>query len=204
MSDRGDDEQKVGAIDAIGRNERAEGPAAPRRAPAVLAAAILTVVAAPGLAPSMAAEPELRMAVFPFELDDRSAGGGVIAPDAVDAENLAASTEEARRLLAASGRYALIDIGAAAGEVAAKGGIRHCSGCEAAIAAERGADRTLAGIVTRVGRTEYTLQIVVRDARSGAIVENAFSGLRMGANYAWPRGARSLVKNKILAGEGTR
>ncbi len=36
------------------------------------------------------------------------------------------------------------------------------------------------------------------DAHSGAVVSNAFTGLRMGANYAWPRGVTWLMQNKIL------
>jgi hypothetical protein len=54
------------------------------------------------------------------------------------------------------------------------------------------------GLFARVSRTEYTLQIVLRDTHTGAILTNAFSGLRMGANYAWPRAVASLIDDKIL------
>jgi hypothetical protein len=57
----------------------------------------------------------------------------------------------------------------------------------------------MAGVVTRVSRTEYSLLILVRDAETGAIVSRSFSGLRMGANYSWPRSVKSLMKNGILA-----
>ena len=57
----------------------------------------------------------------------------------------------------------------------------------------------MVGVLTRVNRTEFTLQILVRDARSGAVVSNNFTGLRMGANYAWPRGVKWLMENRILA-----
>lgn len=153
----------------------------------------------PAAGPSAAAEPGLvKIAVFDFELDDRSAGGGIVAMDAADAKHLRLSTEEARRLLAASGRYSVVDTGSAAGKVDAAGGIRHCSGCEASLAGALGAEQSLAGILTRITRTEYTLQIVVRDARTGAVLANAFTGLRMGANYSWPRGTRWLVTNRVL------
>jgi hypothetical protein len=56
----------------------------------------------------------------------------------------------------------------------------------------------MAGIITRITRTEYTLQIAVRNTGTGAIVSNAFTGLRMGANYSWPRGVKWLVNNRIL------
>ena len=157
-------------------------------------AAALTISAAP----ARADEP-VKIVVFGFELDDQSAA--VTGQDAVDGENLRASTEEARRMLAASGRYSLIDPASRASELTASGGVRHCDGCEARFARALDADQSMAGIVTRVSRTEYTLQIVVRDAATGAILSNTFTGLRMGANYAWPRGVRWLMDNRILAAQ---
>ncbi|HMA13621.1 MAG: DUF3280 domain-containing protein [Bacteroidota bacterium] len=146
---------------------------------------------------AQAAEP-IRIAVFEFELDDRSAGGSVVAPDAADAEHLKLSTEEARRLLTESGRYEIVDTGGAAEALRAAGGVRHCKGCEGALAGQLGAEQSLAGLLTRITRTEYTLQIVVRDTATGAVLSNGFTGLRMGANYAWPRGTRWLVNKSVL------
>jgi hypothetical protein len=165
------------------------------RALAASLAAALTVFATQ----PKAAEPgPVKIAVFPFELDDISAGGGIIAPDAIDAENLKVSTEEARRMLAASGRYSIVDTSKAANEVIAAGGIESCNGCEAALAKELGADQSLAGIFTRVTRTEYMLQILIRDTETGKVVSDFRTGLRMGANYSWPRGVKWLMDKRIL------
>jgi hypothetical protein len=165
-------------------------------------AAALAVYAAPA---SMAAEPApLKIAVFDFELEDGSAGGGVIAVDETDTENLRLAAEEARDLLEASGRYKIVDIGAAADEVVSAGGIRRCNGCEGPLARQLGADRSMAGIVKRITRTEYTLQIFVRDTRTGEVLSNAFTGLRMGANYSWPRGVKWLMTNRILSQTGAQ
>jgi Protein of unknown function (DUF2380) len=147
-----------------------------------------------------AAEPgPVKIAVFDFELNDASAGGGIIGPDAIDTENLRKSTEEARRMLSASGRYSMVDTGGVAGEVISAGGIQHCNGCDGPLARKLGADQSMVGVITRVNRTEYTLQILVRDAKTGAVVSNNFTGLRMGANYAWPRGVKWLMDNRILS-----
>ena len=139
-----------------------------------------------------------RIAVFDFELIDNSAGGGIIAQDAIDTENLKLSTEKARRMLVASGRYSIVDTSSTASKVTSAGGIRNCNGCEGLLAKKLGADRSLIGLITRINRTEYTLQILVRDTQTGAVVSNVFTGLRMGANYAWPRGVKWLMKNKVL------
>jgi hypothetical protein len=188
-------------LEARGRNEILCLPVSVHRAIAASLAAVLAVF---GFQPAKATEPGVvKIAVFDFELDDRSAGRGVIRQDATDAENLKLSTEEARRMLSASGRYSIVDASKAAGDMIAAGGIQHCNGCEGPLAKTLGADQAMVGIFTRVNRTEYTLQILVRDTRTGAVVSNAFTGLRMGANYAWPRGARWLMTNKILTPQRT-
>lgn len=167
--------------------------------PSVLAATALVALLALATHPSGGfAADSVRIAVFDLELDDRSAGGGVIGPDARDAEYLRQTTEDARRMLAASDRYTVVATGSVAGEIAAAGGIRHCNGCDGPLALTLGADQTMIGVVTRVSRTEYTLQLVIRDARTGATVSDNFSGLRMGANYSWPRGVKWLMINRIL------
>ena len=164
-----------------------------------MATCIAAVAAAAVHQASRAAEPDhVKIAVFDFELDDRSAAGGMIGPDAIDAENLKKATEEARKRLAASGRYTVVETGPVAGQPISAGGIQGCNGCEAAFARKLGADQSIYGVFARVSRTEYTLQIIVRDAQTGAVLSNAFSGLRMGANYAWPRAVISMLDNKIL------
>jgi len=151
-----------------------------------------------GLAVAGGAEAPTKLAVFPFELEDSSAAAGYVAPDEIDREQLRLSTEEARRLIAESGRYQLIDVGAVNNEAAKAGKLRDCDGCEAKLAAGLNADQSMIGIVTRVSRTEYAVTYKIRDARSGAIVAVEQTDLRMGANVAWSRGARWLIENRLL------
>ena len=168
----------------------------------IIAASLVIAAFVSLIQPAKTAEPDpVQIAVFDFELVDRSAGGGIIGQDETDSEYLRKSTEEARRMLSASGRYATLDTSSVAGDLTSAGGIQHCDGCEGALAKTLGADRSLAGIVTRINRTEYTVQILVRDAQSGEVLSNMFTGLRMGANYAWPRGVKWLMKNKFLSAQ---
>jgi Protein of unknown function (DUF2380) len=164
-----------------------------------LAAGLAAALVALASQPSAAADPgAVKIAVFDFELDDRSAAQGLVSQNAVDMENLRASTEEARRMLSASGRYSIVDASGSADEVAAAGGIQYCNGCEVALARDLGADQAMVGVIKRVSQTEYTLQILVRDSQTGAVVSNDFTGLRMGANYSWPRGVTWLMNKRIL------
>ena len=60
-------------------------------------------------------------------------------------------------------------------------------------------DESLIGVVTKISMTEYVVQLQVRDAQTGEVVSKFSTGLRMGANYSWSRGVRSLMKNEMLA-----
>jgi hypothetical protein len=162
-------------------------------APAIVLAALRAVGAAEAAAP-----PPIKIAVFPFELEDFSAGAAYVPADDIDREQLRLSTEEARRLIAASGRYQLVDVSAVNDPAAKAGKLRDCDGCEARIAAGLDADQSMIGIVTRITRTEYAVTFKLRDARSGAIVAVEQTDLRMGANVAWSRGARWLIENRLL------
>jgi len=61
--------------------------------------------------------------------------------------------------------------------------------------------KSLIGVVRRVSRTEYTLGFQVRDARTGAVLSRGDSGLRMGADYSWKRGAVRLVSDKLIGSQ---
>ena len=163
---------------------------------------MVPVMALAGFAVAAAAEPAaprpIKLAVFPFELEDFSAAAASTPPDDVDREQLRLSTEEARRLIAESGRYQLVDVGPASGETAKAGRLYDCDGCEAKIAAGLNADRSMIGIVTRISRTDYAVTYKIRDARSGALVDVEQTDLRAGANSAWSRGARWLIQRRLL------
>ena len=140
----------------------------------------------------------IKLAVFPFELEDFSAAAAYIPPDDIDREQLRLSTEEARRLIAQSGRYQLVDVGAVSDEAAKAGKLHDCDGCEAKIAAGLNADQSMIGIVTRISRTDYAVTYKIRDAKSGALVDVEQTDLRAGANSAWSRGARWLIQRRLL------
>jgi hypothetical protein len=162
-------------------------------APAMVLAGFAVAKAAEPVAP-----PPIKLAVFPFELEDFSAAAAHIPPDDIDREQLRLSTEEARRLIAGSGRYQLVDVGAAKDEAASAGKLHDCGGCEAKIAAGLDADQSMIGIVTRISRTDYAVTYKIRNAKSGALVDVEQTDLRAGANSAWSRGARWLIQRRLL------
>jgi Protein of unknown function (DUF2380) len=145
------------------------------------------------------AEPSpIKIAVFDFELEDFSAGAGVAGNASADVEQLSRVTVEARGLIAQSGRYVLVDVASADGEAVRGRWLRQCNGCEAAIALNLGADQSFVGVVARISRTEYLVRFQVRDARTGDLVRARQSGVRLGADYSWSRGAVGLINDGLL------
>lgn len=165
---------------------------------ALLLAPMIAAGFAVAAAEEKVAPAPIGLAVFAFELEDFSAAAAYIPPDDIDREQLRLSTEEARRLIAESGRYKLVDISAVNDEAAKAGKLRYCGGCEAKIAAGLHADQSMLGIVTRISRTDYAVTYKIRDAQSGALVYVEQTDLRAGANSAWSLGARWLIQRRLL------
>ena len=146
---------------------------------------------------ALATPAPVALAVFEFELEDMTAASaGALA--ASDVSNLADVTGGVRDVLSQSGRYRIVDVGGANGEAVKARALRDCGGCEAAIAKQLGADQSLIGVVRRVSRTEYTLGFQLRDANTGAVLARGDSGLRLGADYSWKRGAVRLVSDRLV------
>jgi Protein of unknown function (DUF2380) len=166
------------------------------KAPAVLGAVMLSIAGTPSAdeRAGPAAPRPIKIAVFAFELEDKSAGAGVVPLDEKDLSYLRQSTEEARRLLSGSGRFEVIDTSGVS-----ERDLVSCGRCEGPLAQELGAEQAMVGLITRVTRTEYTIQLRVIDAATKETITDGFTGLRMGANYAWPRGVKWLINNQVLA-----
>jgi Protein of unknown function (DUF2380) len=145
-----------------------------------------------------AGSPPIKIAVFDFELADLSGGAGIAGDPNADTAQLNQAASDARQLLAQSGRYEIVDVSGADSDAAKEHRLWECGGCEAAIALKLGADQSFVAVVSRISRMEYVVRFQIRDARSGDVILVRESGLRMGANYSWPRGATALVRSGLL------
>jgi hypothetical protein len=174
---------------------RGDNDQAWNRAEAFIAEDIRAVLTASTAATAPA---PIQIAVFDFELEDMSAAGSPNSVPAVDAADLTDVTKGVRDLFARSGRYHLVEADTASADAARKHDLRDCDGCDAGIAKDLGADQSLVGVVRRISRTEYIVRFQIRDSRTGAVVSKGDSGLRMGANYSWSRGAARLVRDRVL------
>jgi hypothetical protein len=139
----------------------------------------------------------VKIAVFDVEVVDFSAAGPS-AKSPTEQAGVEQSTQEIRTLLEQSGRYALIDAKTSEDATSTEHPLRNCNGCEAAIASKLGAEQSLLALITRISKTEYEVDIQIRDTQSGEVKTFLRSGLRMGADYSWSRGVSRLIKDSLL------
>ena len=115
---------------------------------------------------------------------------------------LVQATDEAKLQLLKSRRYNVIDATSADLGAAKEQGLRNCSGCEAAIARKLGADQALIGVVSKMDNPVWPpTKLQASDVATGEIVSKFTSDLRMGADYSWSRGVRSVLQDQVLTAQ---
>ena len=162
----------------------------------VAVAALLGVTQSPSAAVS-ADGPPVKIAVFDFELDDLTPAADYLSKATSAAATLEKATHDAREQLAQSGRYQLVDVSQADAPPAATHTLRNCEGCEGAIALKLGAQQSLLGIVRRATQTDYYIAVVIRDARTGKLLDEQEANFA-GDESGWPTGVRMLIKHQVL------
>lgn len=171
-----------------------ERPAHLRWQAAVFAFCALAVLPAAGTA----GDGTTAVAAFDFELFDTSLEGEVRGESAVEQRRLAAISDQFRGLLTESGRYHVVDLAPASQEIAAAGMFRGCNGCDIKIAQGLGAEVSMTGVVQKVSNLILNINIYVRDARSGDLLQVMSADIRGNTDRSWARGVSWLVRNRLL------
>jgi hypothetical protein len=148
-------------------------------------------------APPGLADPSRKAAVFDFELIDTSLEGEKRGPDPAEAARLVKISEALRERLAASGRYEIVSMAPAAGQIAGAGHLHGCNGCELPIARGLGADIAVIGHVQKISTLILSLTITVKDAATGAPLQMATADIRGNTDESWLHGVRWLVRNRL-------
>lgn len=168
--------------------------------PAIGFTGILLLVA--GFLPALPADagksPPVKLAVFDFELEDVSPAASLLGRSTSSAAMMQKVSSEARRVLAQSGRYNLIDVSKADAKPVTEKSLRNCDGCDAGIALQLGAEQSLVGVVKRVTMTDYYVVIQISDCRTGKILDQQEANFA-GGDDGWASGVRMLIKHQILA-----
>ena len=143
-----------------------------------------------------AGAPTLKIAVFNFELEDLSAASVLLGLDTTSLSSLEKAGQMARKTLAKSHRYVVIDPNRAKAQVTYKA-FKDCDGCEIQDAAALGADQSLIGIVRRVSQTDYYVVVLIRDAHTGKVLAEEAANFA-GGEDGWASGVRMLIDHQVL------
>ncbi len=143
------------------------------------------------------AAPAVKIAVFDFELDDLSAASVILGQSTTSSDSLRKVGEAARKELAKSGRYVVIDPSHDGAEFSKDKALKDCGGCESAVASRLGADQSLIGLVRRVSQTDYYVIVQVRDVHSGKVIAQEAANFA-GGEEGWASGVRMLIDHQVL------
>ena len=162
-----------------------------------LAAALLLALpaAAPTAAPAAAPTP---VAVFDLELYDTSLEGEMRGPDPAEDARLAQITGLLRDAVAARPDMTTVDVAPLHDRLAAMPALYSCSGCEAKLAGELGAERSVSGFVYKVSTLVIYISVAVRDTASGQLLEQANVSIRGNTDESWRHGMQTLLDRRLF------
>jgi hypothetical protein len=142
--------------------------------------------------------PAIKIAVFDFELEDLSPASAILGESATSSASLDRVSRMARKEMAKSARYVVIDpshdgLGSSKGKA-----LKDCDGCDTAIAAQLGADQSLIGVIRRVTQTDYYVLVQISDAHTGKALAQEAANFA-GGEDGWASGVRMLIDHQVLA-----
>jgi hypothetical protein len=137
-------------------------------------------------------------AVFDFELLDTSLQGEMDGPRGDEQQRLIRTSEQIRRGLAESGKFAVLDI-APVRDAARAANLQACGGCDVDLARKLGADLAITGVVQKVSNLILSLNIYLRDTQTGRLVTSMSADFRGNTDESWQRTASYLLRNRLLA-----
>jgi hypothetical protein len=139
-----------------------------------------------------------KAAVFDFELLDTSLQGEMDGPRGDERQRLIRTSEQIRKGLAESGKFTILDI-APVNAAAHASNLQACGGCDVDLAQKLGADLAITGVVQKVSNLILSLNIYLRDARTGRLVTSMSADFRGNTDESWQRTASYLLRNRLLA-----
>jgi hypothetical protein len=150
----------------------------------------------------------IKIAVFDFELEDVSPaasqpGASPVGPTGASGDSAAIMqkvSNEARRLLAQSGRYTLVDVSKSDAKPVIEKTLRDCDGCEAGIASQLGADQAMIGVIRRATMTDYYVFIQITDCHTGKVINQQAANFA-GADDGWASGVGMLIRHTVLVSD---
>ena len=138
-----------------------------------------------------------KAAVFDFELLDTSLQGEMDGPRRTSSAADPHQRTDAQGI-GGSGKFILLDI-APVNAAAHASNLQACGGCDVDLAQKLGADLAITGMVQKVSNLILSMNIYMRDARTGRLVASMSADFRGNTDESWQRTASYLLRNRLLA-----
>lgn len=144
-----------------------------------------------------------KLAIFPFDMSmpksEEDFFRGVTGPSPAEQSRLSMAQAELQKLLAASGRYEVVDLSPLSAEITAAQPIYECNGCEVDIAGKAKADLLMTALVDKISETHLSLTVAIVDVAQSKLLGNASVLIQGNTDESWMHGVRWLVRNRLLA-----
>ena len=159
---------------------------------------LLALLSAPATAEPL--RPGASVAFFGLTFIDTSTEGDYFGPRDDQAERLEMLSQFVADAFAEHG-FQSLDLAPAREKLDRVVNPAKCNGCDVRIAAELGADYSVVGEVQKVSNLILSMNLVVRDAQSGAIVRGLAVDIRGNNDKSWRRGMSYILRNNIFKDE---
>ena len=147
------------------------------------------------VAPAWAAQ---KTAVLPFDMRDASQDGEYVPQFKTDdLRRLKLVAEDLKSLMIKEGRYEVMDLTPYAAEIDKASPFSKCDGCDLEVGQKAGADLVVMGYVDKLSDALISLQIFVRDVKSGEMVKTMSAEIRGNTDELWLHGIRYLWRNRF-------
>jgi len=145
-----------------------------------------------------AAAAPVKVAVFDIELYDTSLEGELRGADPAETARLEQLSSLLQNAVAQRSDMVGVDITPLRERLAAMPALYSCNGCEAGLAAELGAERSISGFVSKVSTLILYITVSVRDTASGRLLKQGNVSIRGNTDESWQHGLQSLLKRQIF------
>lgn len=157
----------------------------------VLALLMLCVSVSPVLAAQ-------KIAILPFDLRDASQEGELVPQfQEEDLRRLKVVADELKALMTKDGRYEVVDLAPVSADVEKAYPFSKCDGCDKDIGEKVGADLALTGFVDKLSDALISLQVFVKDVKSGEMKKTMSAEIRGNTDELWLHGIRWLWRNRF-------
>lgn len=138
-----------------------------------------------------------KIAVFPLEVPDFIAEGEYLPKPAKEGPRAKLATDELTKLVAATGKYEVVDLNAFAADLKKAQPLYKCNGCAGDLAKTIGARYMMTGIVEKGSDTLFNMSLQLADVEADKVVALGSTIIQGNTDEMWLRGVRYLMKNRI-------